>query len=191
LDEQIEFINIGGGLGYDYSGVQEVDLASYSNEVNRVLSSSNIHKKKLLTEFGRYYHAPYSDSVSRVEYVKNQNLILHFGADSFLREAYGPNAISFNVSLFDSKGSPKTGKKEQYNLCGPLCFGGDIIQKQVTLPRVEKGDFIVIHETGANTFGLWSRHCSRAFPSVYEWENEKLQQVKSKENPADLIRFWS
>lgn len=190
LDNRIEFVNIGGGLGYDYTGVREVDLASYSNEVSRVLSNFNLHEKKLLTEFGRYYHAPYADSVSRVEYVKEQNLILHFGADSFLREAYGSNPISFNVSLFDTNGSPKTGKQEKYNLCGPLCFGGDIIQKQVALPRVEKGDFIVIHETGANTFSLWSRHCSRAFPAVYEWET-KLNVVKSRESHEDLIKFWS
>jgi diaminopimelate decarboxylase len=191
IDKRIKFINIGGGLGYDYSGVQEVDLTSYSNEVSRVLSKFNLHEKKLLTEFGRYYHAPYSDSISRVEYVKERNLILHFGADSFLREAYGSNPISFNVSLFDSNGSPKIGKQEQYNLCGPLCFGGDIIQKHVALPHVEKGDFIVIHETGANTFSLWSRHCSRAFPSVYEWNNQQLCKVKKREGSEDVVKFWS
>jgi len=187
----INFINIGGGLGYDYSGNQTVDLKSYADGVLQVLREYKFTDTTLLTEFGRFYHAPYSDSVSRIEYVKGENLILHFGADAFLREAYSSNPISFGVTVFNPEGKRKSGETETYKLCGPLCFGGDVIQKNVPLPKVERGDYLVIHETGANTFSLWSRHCSRRFPSVYQWDDKNLTLVKESENYDDIVKFWS
>ena len=49
---------------------------------------------------------------------------------------------------------------------GPLCFSGDILEKAVSRPRVEPGDYAILMDSGANTLSLHSRHCSRQSPAV-------------------------
>jgi len=44
-----------------------------------------------------------------------------------------------------------------YDIAGPLCFQGDFLVKDVQLPKVEAGDILIIHDTGAYTFSLYSR----------------------------------
>ncbi|OQY48118.1 MAG: hypothetical protein B6247_25570 [Candidatus Parabeggiatoa sp. nov. 2] len=52
-------------------------------------------------------------------------------------------------------------------MAGRLCFGGDRIEKISAYPiYIETGDYIFIHDTGANTLSLWSRHSGRQMPTV-------------------------
>jgi diaminopimelate decarboxylase len=54
-----------------------------------------------------------------------------------------------------------------YDIAGPLCFQGDFIAKDVPLPQVESGDILIIHDTGAYTFSLYSRYNSILPSAVY------------------------
>ena len=42
-----------------------------------------------------------------------------------------------------------------------LCFANDIIARDIELPKAEDGDYLVIHDNGAYTFGMWSKYVSR------------------------------
>ena len=44
-----------------------------------------------------------------------------------------------------------------YDIAGPLCFQGDFFARGVDLPKVDVGDILIIHDTGAYTFSLYSR----------------------------------
>jgi diaminopimelate decarboxylase len=67
----------------------------------------------------------------------------------------------------NASGEPLSESTTQlYDLAGPLCFAGDYLARSVQLPVLHEGDWLVIHETGANAYGLWSRHCSRDIPAV-------------------------
>ena len=59
--------------------------------------------------------------------------------------------------------------------------------------RPQPGDWLVVHDTGAYTMGLWSRHCSRGMPVVlgYRDGGKDLDVLRRKETPEDLVRFWS
>ena len=74
---------------------------------------------------------------------------------------------------------------------GPLCFGGDVIGRDVELARIEPGDWVVVHDIGAYTLGMWSRHCSRALPLVLGWRHGQLSVLKARESLQDVVRFWS
>lgn len=191
----LRFLNIGGGLGFDYENHSPADLEGYARDVLSTLSDFQLEEVPLITEMGRWIHAPAGHSISRVAYIKGQNAVLHLGADAFLREAYGAHPIQFHAAVFDGAGRLKeaneASQRQSYHLCGPLCFGGDVIRRDVLLPRLEPGDFIALLHTGANTFSLWSRHCSRYFPDVWSCRGETLRKIKSAETDSDIIRFWS
>ena len=53
------------------------------------------------------------------------------------------------------------------DIAGPLCFAGDVVVPAVSLPRLEPGDVVALHEAGGNTLSLSTAHCSRRRPPVY------------------------
>ena len=71
------------------------------------------------------------------------------------------------------------------DLVGPLCFAGDVLAENVLLPVIDEGYWIEIADVGANTYGLWSRHCSRAVPKIISCQ----QQVYKIEQERAVIPF--
>ncbi|KAJ7356028.1 hypothetical protein OS493_027425 [Desmophyllum pertusum] len=60
---------------------------------------------------------------------------------------------------------------------------------------VDRGDFIILHDCGANSLATFSRHCSRQAPSVIGYrvlEDGKVnfEVLKEAETVEDLIIFW-
>ena len=196
---QITHFDIGGGLAVSYhADKQPVSLETYVQMLKEKVPQLFSGKFILLTEFGRYLHANAGWVASKVEYVKkekNVNIIMiHVGADLLLRKCYNPTDWHHQISVVDKNGKLKTGKsKLKYSVAGPLCFAGDIIAKNIELPLVETGDYILVHDAGAYTLSMWSRYNSRQIPMVigYSQSTQKFQIIKKRETKDDLLRFWS
>lgn len=117
--------------------------------------------------------------------------MIHAGADLFLRECLNPKSWPHEYSVFDKTGHVKTGTDDNpYNLAGPLCFSGDILARNVPLPSVEEGDFLVIHDTGGYTFSMWSRYNSRQTPRILGYHGESFEILRERETFDALERFW-
>src|SRR5690606_19658099 len=109
------------------------------------------------TEFGRYYHANAGFTLSRIEETKRfedgQTLVHHLGANMFVRESYEPGKWPHKMQIIDPDFTMKTDNEIPTDVGGPLCFGGDYMSKNTPLPEAEKGDYLVIMDTGANSLG--------------------------------------
>ncbi len=195
---QISVFDIGGGLPVSYlSGQTAPSMEEYSRKIAirapQLITDPNI---RLITEFGRWTYTNSGWTVSRVEYVKADpsvnTIMLHVGADLFLRECLNPHDWQHEYTVFDHLGMPKQGiDKNPYNLAGPLCFSGDIIAKNVALPKVEEGDYLVIHDTGGYTFSMWSRYNSRQTPRIIGYREDRFVVLKERETLDDLHNFWT
>jgi diaminopimelate decarboxylase len=89
---------------------------------------------------------------------------------------------------------PKSGQPTPLTIAGPLCFAGDIVARDVLLPPVDEGDWIIIRDVGAYTLSMWSRHCSRGMPPVFGYDPQNpntLRILRRGESPADVVHFWS
>jgi diaminopimelate decarboxylase len=149
----------------------------------------------LITEFGRAIHANCGIAMTRVEYVKpaQRLAVVHLGADFLLRPVYRPEDRQHEFFVLGRDGVPKSGTAEPVTLAGPLCFAGDIVARDVPLPRVEPGDWIVIRDCGAYTLSMWSRHCSRGIPEVLAYDPQRtipLRTLRHAETPGDVVRYW-
>ena len=98
---------------------------------------------------------------------------LHLGADLFMRDVYtgSDEDFPYEVAVVRPDGSTWTNGQDSaatraHDLVGPLCFAGDVLARGIELPQLHEGDWLVMAGTGANTYGLWSRHCSRTIPKV-------------------------
>ncbi|MCP4581731.1 MAG: diaminopimelate decarboxylase [candidate division Zixibacteria bacterium] len=195
---RINIFDIGGGLPVSYHrNIEPVPMSQYRDELKSRFGELFTDKFKLITEFGRYIHANAGWTASRVEYVKRDRnintLMIHVGADLFIRKCLNPDDWHHVISIFDYKGELKTGNdSKRYNIAGPLCFAGDFIARGIELPVVEEGDYAIIHNTGAYTLSIWSRYNSRQIPKVIGYYNdgEKFEILKERERPEDLYEFW-
>ncbi len=194
--KKIKFINIGGGLAYDYHHSKDVDIDAYFGLLKENCPELFNGKYQLITEFGRYYYAGGARVYSKVEHVKDidnhrKMAIIHVGADMFLRESYNNKDWFHNLSVCDEN-LQRINRESNFNydIGGPLCFAGDIPFRNHELPEIKVGDWLEIHDAGANTFSLWSRHCSRPFPLVLGIKQGQAVVLKPRENLQDILRFW-
>jgi diaminopimelate decarboxylase len=193
---QIVFFDIGGGFPVSYNFDESIPcLEEYITMAKSNHPELFSGKYKLITEFGRYISANTAWAASRVEYVKDEPdfkiLSTHLGADFLLRKAYNPSDWHHEISVLDRNGNIKTGiDNKKYIIAGPLCFAGDIIAKDIELPKVEQGDYIVIHDIGAYTLSMWSRYNSRQMPKVIGYKNKSFHILKERERLEDLYNFW-
>jgi diaminopimelate decarboxylase len=205
---QIRIFDIGGGLPVSYSRDQQpVSMKKYVSALRKrapLLFPSDSGQSpphpavRLITEFGRWTYTNAGWTISRVEYVKHDpsvnTAMIHVGADLFLRECLNPRDWKHEYTVLDKEGRIRTGVSDNpWNLAGPLCFSGDILAKGVTLPSVEEGDYIVIHDTGSYTFSMWSRYNSRFAPRILGYHNggKSFELIRERENIEDILRFWT
>ena len=197
LDRQaIRFVDLGGGLPTDYDDeasaptVQEY-AARLRHDVPDLMDGS----VELITEFGRALHAGCAAAVSRVEYVKHVDgadvAVIHLGADFLVRTAYVPDVWRHRFGLLDHDGCVRDGAVGPWTIAGPLCFSGDVIGRGVELPAIRSGDRVVIHDVGAYTLAMWSRHCSRGLPAVIGLTDSGWHLLRAAERPEDVVAFWS
>lgn len=198
INRRIEVFDIGGGLAVSYfKEKQPVSIEEYHDLLKKNLPELFSGEFRLITEFGRYINANTGWTASKVEYVKREkdyNIIMtHVGADLLLRKCYNPDDWHHQITIVDKNGNLKSGKdKNRYIIAGPLCFAGDVIAKDIELPIVEAGDYILIHDTGAYTLSMWSRYNSRQIPKVIGYKNDsQFEILKDREDVDRIYDFWS
>ncbi len=192
----ITTLDIGGGFPVNYSG-EPFRIETYTEALQQGCPRLFDGSFQLVTEFGRYVYANTCWAATRIEYVKpfpgGTNLITHAGADLFLRECYNPGDWFHHLHIVDAHGRPRSGDSTRTSVAGPLCFGGDFIARDVELPVAQPGDWLIVSDVGANSFSLWSRHCSRPFPKVISCrrDGQELAIAKHRESFESIIQFWS
>lgn len=93
--------------------------------------------------------------------------------------------------VLDPHGVPREGPVSATAVGGPLCFAGDLIARDRSLPAASPGDLLNIRDVGAYTLSMWSRHCSRGPPPVWGVRSGGLVPLLTEEAPADVVAFWS
>ena len=168
---KIKVLDIGGGLPTESLGPQ-TQMEAYGQIVAEVFRDSDY---LLVTEFGQWVQSEAGFALSAIEYVLAPNkLFIHLGADFFMRDAY-TKARSFPMTVWNGDATQVQGMDKAYDIAGPLCFAGDYLAHGIQLPAMlQEGQYLFIDHTGANTYALWSRHCSRTLPATWAWDGNSM-----------------
>ncbi len=192
----LDYIDIGGGAGVYLDGRESQGLASYSD---RIRSECQLYSSSLqvITEFGRFTYGHCGWLWSRIASLRantddHRLAILHVGADALVREIYQPHAQRHSFIALDPHFKSATGSKQSYDLAGPLCFAGDVIEREVMLPALSHEHSVIICNAASNSLALWSRHCSRRMPAVIHYRRGmSCNLAKPAETLDDIIQSWS
>lgn len=195
---QLKLFDIGGGLPVSYKKDDPaISMKEYARLIKTNFPLLSTELFRLITEFGRYYYANTAFAVSRIDNIKHQKgittIVSHLGADFLLRRAYLPEFYHHDISIMTKDGEFKSGNEENCVIGGPLCFAGDVIAKEILLPKAEVGDYLVIHDVGAYTLSMWSRYNSRQMPKILGYFNdgEEFLLLKERESLDKVAQFWS
>lgn len=146
----LKTLDIGGGLGFDYSQENLEMEKQMLTEFGE--STQNIFKDfsgSVLAEPGRFLVAPFGILCAKIEYVKQtshkQFVILNSGMNHFLRPAlYSAKHRLLPLTVYKDK------KNKTYDVVGPICETGDSLAKDCSLPAgLKRGDFLAIADVGA------------------------------------------
>lgn len=158
--------------------------------------------RTVVTEFGRSWCGKSAWTACCVEYIKHVSptrdvAIIQAGADLFMRACYVPANFAHRITAYSqADGSPLKREKRAVDVAGPLCFAGDKIATEISLPSLGQGDILVVHDTGANTISTFSRHCSRQQPAIYGYaaapdgKAVTIKLLKPREEVEEVLRQW-
>lgn len=157
LGIKIEFINMGGGIGIPYRPEQEkMDFQYISDEIKKlyeeIIASNKLDPLKIVFECGRMVTGPFGFLVTSVVHTKEiyKNYI---GVDSCMANLMRPGMYGayHHETVLGKEDAPET---EIYDVVGSLCENNDKFALDRKLPKIEIGDLIVIHDTGAHGFSM-------------------------------------
>lgn len=149
----IEFANLGGGIGIPYRPTdQPVDLEFMSQGIQKLykekIEGNGLKPLKIYFESGRAMTGPYGFLVSQVLHIK-KTYKQYAGLDSCMANLMRPALYGsyHHITILGKEYEPQT---EVYDVTGSLCENNDKFAINRKLPKVESGDIVVIHDTGAH-----------------------------------------
>ena len=153
IDTPLEFLDIGGGLGIDYTKEERSKLASIqvymetvSSALHRYYYSKTEHTPRIVFEPGRILVGKMGVLVSRVVRTKTSDnchfTIIDAGMNDLIRPALY-EAYHEVLPVLKSK------KMIYTDIVGPICETSDCFGSKRSLPSLKSGDLVVIDNAGA------------------------------------------
>ena len=187
----ISFINLSGGVGIPYSPEQEPnDIRVIGEGVRRVyeevLVPAGMGDVAIYTELGRFMMGPYGCLVTRAIHEKH-----------IYKEYIGVDACAANLmrpAIYGAYHHITVAGKEDwpcdhtYDVVGGLCENNDKFAIDRALPRIDMGDLLVIHDTGAHGHSMGYNYNGKLRSAeVLLREDGTAQLIRRAETPADYF----
>jgi len=153
LGIRTEIVNLGGGIGIPYRPEQQpVDLEYVGEKIKEVYEQiivpAGLDPLRIAMECGRMITGPYGYLVAKVLHKKNiyKNYI---GLDACMADLMRPGIYGayHHITIVGKEQSPLD---HMYDVTGSLCENNDKFAVDRMLPKIDIGDLVVIHDTGAH-----------------------------------------
>lgn len=183
---EIEYLNIGGGLGIIYAQERPQTAEEFSRKVLPILKRTGL---KIILEPGRFIAGNAGILVSKVLYLKKTPLknfvIMDAGMNDLIRPSlYG----AYHEILPLRKAREERRVTNKVDVVGPLCESGDFFAKARRLPEVQEGDYLSIMSAGAYGFSMASNYNCRLKPAEVMVKGDKFYIVRKRDSYLDLVR---
>ena len=164
----VEHINVGGGLGIDYSHPNRQPIPNFAEYFSTYHKHLKLRPQQTLHfELGRAVVGQCGSLISKVIYVKQgtnkQFAILDAGMTDLIRPAlYQAYHKIENITSDEAI--------ETYDVVGPICESSDVFGKAIDLNKVHRGDLSALRSAGAYGEIMASAYNCRTLPQAYTSE---------------------
>ena len=187
----IKFINLSGGVGVAYKPEQRSnDILAIGEGVRKkfeeILVPAGMGDVAIFTEMGRFMLAPYGCLVATAiheKHIYKEYIGLDACAANLMRPAmYGSY---HHITVLGKENAPCDHK---YDVVGGLCENNDKFAIDRMLPKIDMGDVLVIHDTGAHGFAMGYNYNGKLKSSeLLLKENGDVQLIRRAETPKDYF----
>lgn len=188
---EISFINLSGGIGVPYRPDQEpndiyVIAEGVKKAFEEILVPAGLGDVAIYTELGRYMLAPYGHLVTKAihqKHIHKEYIGLDACAVNLMRPAmYG---AYHHITVMGKENEPCDHK---YDITGSLCENNDKFAIDRMLPKIDIGDFLVIHDTGAHGFAMGYNYNGKLKSAeLLLKEDGSVQMIRRAETPDDYF----
>jgi diaminopimelate decarboxylase len=191
LKIQLEFVNISGGIGIPYKPEQKkVDLAYVGEGIRKKyqekIPPKGLHPLSIFMECGRAITGPYGYLVSRVLH-KKEIYKTHIGVDACMANLMRPGMYGAYHHITVA-GKEDAEHDHVYDVTGSLCESIDRFAVDRSLPEIEIGDLIVIHDTGAHGYAMGFNYNGKLRSSeLLLRENGDVVEIRRAESVEDYF----
>ena len=91
----------------------------------------------------------------------------------------------YSVDIANKMDSPKT---EVVSIAGKCCESGDVLFKDVKLPKAEANDLLIVYTTGAYGYSMASNYNRLPRPAVVFVDGSSTKLAIKRETYEDLYR---
>ncbi|MBQ8633740.1 MAG: diaminopimelate decarboxylase [Lachnospiraceae bacterium] len=187
----ITFINLSGGVGIPYRPEQPAnDIFVIGEGVRKayeeILVPAGMGDVAIFTELGRFMLAPYGQLVATAvheKHIHKEYIGLDACAVNLMRPAmYG---AYHHITIPGKEDAPCD---HMYDVTGSLCENNDKFAIDRMLPKIDMGDYVVIHDTGAHGFSMGYNYNGKLRSAeLLLKENGDVQMIRRAETPADYF----
>lgn len=187
----IAFINLSGGVGIPYTPDQEPnDILLIGEGVRKafeeILVPAGMGDVSIYTELGRFVMGPYGCLVAKAiheKHIYKEYIGLDACAANLMRPAmYGSY---HHITVLGKENAPCDHK---YDVTGGLCENNDKFAVDRMLPKIDIGDYLVLHDTGAHGFSMGYNYNGKLRSAeLLLKENGEVMQIRRAETPDDYF----
>lgn len=187
----IKFINLSGGVGIPYKpDATANDILAIGEGVHKVydevLTANGMGDVAIFTEMGRFMMGPYGGLVTKATHEKHT-----------YKEYIGVDACAVNLMRPAMYGAyhhiTVLGKENEpcdmmYDVTGSLCENNDKFAIDRMLPRIDKGDYLFIHDAGAHGYAMGYNYNGKLKSAeILLKEDGSYQLIRRAETPKDYF----
>ena len=187
----IRYINLSGGIGIPYRPEQtENDIAVIGQGVRRqyeeILVPAGMGDVQLCSELGRFMMGPYGCLVTRAIHEKHIYKE-YIGVDACAADLMRP-AIYGAYHHITVAGKEDAPCDHKYDVTGSLCENCDKFAVDRMLPKVDMGDLLVIHDTGAHGHSMGYNYNGKLRSAeLLLREDGSVELIRRAETPEDYF----
>lgn len=187
----IAFINLSGGIGIPYRPEQQAaDIfavgAGVKEAFNEILVPAGMGDVAIYTELGRFMLAPYGCLVTRAIHEKHIHKE-YIGVDACAANLMRPAMYGayHHITVMGKESRPAD---HMYDITGGLCENNDKFAINRMLPKIDIGDLLVIHDTGAHGYAMGYNYNGKLRSAeVLLREDGTTELIRRAETPADYF----
>ena len=187
----ITFINLSGGVGIPYRPDQpENDIAAIGEGVRKayeeILVPAGMDDVALCTELGRFMLGPYGCLVTQAIHEKH-TYKEYIGVDACAANLMRPAIYGayHHITVLGKEDAPCDHK---YDITGSLCENCDKFAVDRMLPKIDIGDYLVIHDAGAHGFSMGYNYNGKLRSAeILLCEDGSTELIRRAETPEDYF----
>lgn len=190
----IAFINLSGGVGIPYKPDAEPnDILAIGEGVHKVydevLVPNGMGDVAIYTEMGRFMMGPYGALVTKATHEKH-TYKEYIGCDACAVNLMRPAMYGayHHITVLGKENEPCD---YMYDITGSLCENNDKFAIDRKLPKIDMGDYLYIHDTGAHGFAMGYNYNGKLRSAeILLKENGDFQLIRRAETPQDYFRTF-